>query len=423
MQLIGLGIHTFNQITLNHIATERNIATRDIELYRQVASAKPEARGRIIAAERHEGEKVRLSTAPPYGNSFTLPLPARQIIRGSILAYPMPDKLRPSDVAMLGRTSPLAVVLGFRLPDDGKWLIVDTRFNPPAPWATPGFATAFVVMFGLGAVLIFWAVFRLIAPVRTLADAAEQLGRDIVHAPSPPETGATEIATAAVAFNTMAARIRRFVEDRTFLLSAIGHDLRTPITRLKLRAEFLDDEKAREKILADLDELEAMVAATIAFGRDVTASEASVPVDLAALLRTVLDEAGDLAPDLAEAISFNGPAHLTLRGRPLALKRAFSNLVGNALKYGKAARVRLRPSERGLIRIDLEDDGPGIPPGELDRVFEPFHRVETSRNRATGGTGLGLAIARNAIRAHGGDITLANRPGGAGLTASIYLPG
>src|SRR5580692_6354371 len=174
--------------------------------------------------------------------------------------------------------------------------------------------------------LTLWAVRRLTKPVRTLAAAAEALGRD-VNAPPLPESGPTEIATAAVAFNTMAGRIRRFVQDRTELLTAIGHDLRTPITRLKLRAEFVDDDEQRVKILADLEELEAMVSATLAFGRDARASEPVSQLDLAELLRTILDEAGDARPDVAEKLRYHGPAHLTVRARLLALKRVLVNLV------------------------------------------------------------------------------------------------
>ena len=175
-----------------------------------------------------------------------------------------------------------------QLPLGVVWLTITTPAERPAPWRSPGFATAFIVMTVLGAVMIVWAVRQLTAPVRTLADAAERLGRDVINAPNLPERGPSEIVTAALAFNTMASRIRRFVQDRTFLLTAIGHDLRTPITRLKLRAEYMEDDEQRMKMLADLDEMEAMVAATLAFGRDIATSEAVVRMDLAVLLRTIL---------------------------------------------------------------------------------------------------------------------------------------
>jgi signal transduction histidine kinase len=256
--------------------------------------------------------------------------------------------------------------------------------------------------------------------VRDLAAAAERLGRD-VNAPPLPENGPSEVATAAHAFNTMAERIRRFVGDRTQMLAAVGHDLKTPITRLKLRAELLDDDEQRRKILSDLEEMETMISATLAFARDDAAAEPSVMVDLAALCRTVLDEAADAKPDLADAIAYEGPEHLAVRARPVALKRALANLVGNALAYGSAARLTLAQAGPGQLSMHIDDDGPGVPPSELEGVFQPFRRLETSRNRETGGTGLGLPIARNILRAHGGDVVLRNRPGG-GLSAVVSLP-
>src|SRR5580692_11212476 len=176
----------------------------------------------------------------------------------------------------------------------------------------------------VAAALILWAVRRLTRPVATLAAAAEALGRD-VNAPPLPETGPTEVAIAAAAFNTMAARIRRFVQDRTFLLTAIGHDLRTPITRLKLRAEFMEDDEQRRKMLEDLDELEQMVASTLAFGRDATVNEPISTMDLSELVRTVLDETADARPAAIEQLRYLGPDHLPVRVRPVALKRALTN--------------------------------------------------------------------------------------------------
>src|ERR1700739_3585857 len=157
----------------------------------------------------------------------------------------------------------------------------------------------------------------------------------------------------------------------------------------------MKDDEQRRKILADLDEMEAMVAATLAFGRDVTTTEPVARIDLASLLRTILDETADGAPELAEALEFSGPDHLTIQARPLALKRALTNLVGNALKYGDAARVTLRQRAKEFVQIDIDDTGPGTAGEEVESVFEPFRRLEPSRNRETGGSGLGLSIARN----------------------------
>ena len=183
----------------------------------------------------------------------------------------------------------------------------------------------------------------------------------------------------------------------------------------------MDDDEQRRKMLADLDEMEQMISATLAFARDDAAAEPASPIDIAALCRTVVDEAADARPELAEAISYEGPERLTARARPVALKRALANLESNALTYGRAARLKLSTAEGGMVRLEIEDDGPGIPEAEIERVFQPFQRLEESRNRETGGTGLGLTIARNILRAHGGDVVLRNRPGG-GLTAVASLP-
>ncbi|PZP42304.1 MAG: two-component sensor histidine kinase, partial [Azospirillum brasilense] len=188
--------------------------------------------------------------------------------------------------------------------------------------------------------------------------------------------------------------------------------------------EFLEDDEQRRRMLSDLDEMEAMVNATLAFARDDAADEPSVPLDLAALCRTVLDEEADARPEAEDVLAYHGPLRLTVRGRPIALKRALTNLVNNALKYGQAARIRLEPPsgrQNPVVRLFVEDDGPGVPEESQEAVFQPFRRLETSRNRETGGTGLGLPIARNILRAHGGDVTLENLPEG-GLRAVVTLP-
>ena len=425
VQIAGLTIHAFDRMDLQRIAAARDEAFRVMSLYRTVVMTNPDERQSVLEALHHPpGVTAELSPVPPLANMPELPFGYQRMLRLSLTLAPLPPDLRPRDFRMLGGAGWPKTVVGLRLPD-GTWLNVSLPSPTIRPWHSPAFLLAFVLMTVVAAVLTVWAVRRLTAPVRTLAAAAEALGRD-VNAPPLPEDGPSEVATAAAAFNTMAARIRRFVQDRTELLTAIGHDLRTPITRLKLRAEFIEDEEQQRKILADLEELEAMVSATLAFGRDAAGAEPVAPLDLAELLHTVLDEAGDARPDLAEKLAYEGPAHFTLRARPLALKRAIANLVANAVSYGGSARVRLvLPASLGAAgttaTIEIEDDGPGIPPGELERVFEPFHRGEPSRSRETGGVGLGLPIARNIFRAHGGDVVLANKAMG-GVKATATLP-
>ncbi len=420
VQAAGLTIHAFDRLDVQRLAQARNLTVRVMALYRSVVMTSPEDRDVVLREVRQSpGLSAELSRTPPVGPFPEAPFPIQRLIRVNLDLVPMPGKLRPTQMIVLGDPDMRQLIIGLRTPD-GEWLNLSANLPPLRPWHSPTFLWAFVLMTLAAAALTLWAVRRLTAPVSTLARAAEALGRD-VNAPPLPEGGPTEVATAAAAFNLMAARIRRFVQDRTEMLTAIGHDLRTPITRLKLRVEFIEDDEQRRKMLADLEELESMVSATLAFGRDAKTTEPVSSVDLVEMLRTVLDEAGDAQPDSAERLAYEGPLHLTVRARPLSLKRAFANLVSNAVNYGGSALVRLRPPREGVLTIEVEDDGPGIPAAELERMFEPFHRGEPSRSRETGGVGLGLPIARNIMRAHGGDVTLGNRPNG-GAKATATLP-
>jgi signal transduction histidine kinase len=421
VQVAGLTIHALDRLDVQRLGQARDLAVRIAGLYRTVVLTDPPRRAQVLA-ELHRGPELTasLGASPPDVDIPEMPTPEQRLLRVNMNLVPLGGaQFRWREMVVYGGNSWRQAVVAMRMPD-GEWLNVTAVLEPLRPWHSPTFLMAFVLMTAVAGVLTLWAVRRLTAPVRTLAEAAEALGRD-VNAPPLPENGPTEVAVAAVAFNTMASRIRRFVQDRTELLTAIGHDLRTPITRLKLRAEFVEDDEQRGKILADLEELEAMVSATLAFGRDSRAMEPVTSIDLAELLRTILDDAGDARPDVADKLTYEGPAHLTVQARTLSLKRALANLVTNAVNYGGSARVRLMPEDDRMVAIEIEDDGPGISPAEMDRVFEPFHRGEPSRNRETGGVGLGLPIARNILRAHGGDVTLANRPPG-GIRARVTLP-
>ncbi len=304
--------------------------------------------------------------------------------------------------------------VSYRL-DDNRWL----NFSMPSPrfsslWQSR-FFLAFFVMAVVVSLLSVWAVRRSTAPLALFAWAAERLGRD-VNAPDLPEGGPREVNRAAKAFNEMQRRLRSLINDRTQMLAAISHDLRTPITRLRLRAEFVEDTEQRNKMLNDLEQMEEMIAATLAFARDDNANEPRQNLDLGDLMQSICDDASDMGNDVVYRGSPNEP----FSGRPLALRRAFTNLVDNAVKYGHRARVNIEASPKHFT-ITIEDDGPGIADTELERVFEPFYRIETSRNRDTGGTGLGLAVVRSIIRSHGGEITLSNSPKG-GLRATVTLP-
>ncbi len=272
-----------------------------------------------------------------------------------------------------------------------------------------------VVLLASVAILSAWAVRALTRPLTVLANAATELGRDIHHPPLP-ETGPLEVQRAAHAFNTMQQRLIRYLEDRNRILAAVSHDLKTPITRLRLRAELLEDSPLREKFQADLDDMQRMAQASLDFLRSGEDAEAVAPVDINALLDCLRED----AEDAGHAVRVISVARQPLRCRPLALKRCLTNLVDNALKYAQDAEIEVvdRPDR---LTLTIRDYGPGIPGAELERVFEPFYRLESSRSRDTGGTGLGLSIARNIARAHGGELVLRNHPTG-GLEALLEVP-
>ena len=267
------------------------------------------------------------------------------------------------------------------------------------------------------AVIAFFLARRISRSWDVLTRAADRVGRGDYPEPVP-ETGPIEIRRATKAFNRMTARLKRFVEDRTRMLAAISHDLRTPITSLRLRAEFVEDPENRARIIETLDEMEQMVEAAMTFAREETANEETRKIDLTALVESAVE---DLA-ETGRPIKFIGEgAPRVYPCRPLSIKRAFGNLVANALNFGDTVEVAVRDADDGGLWIEIADDGPGIPVEQREQVFEPFFRIEESRNRDTGGIGLGMAIARTAIRAHGGEIYLDESQKG-GLLARIYLP-
>jgi len=298
--------------------------------------------------------------------------------------------------------------------ENGAWLnAVYAKSVPNALW-TPQSATSLgitALVLSVIAVIVARSVAR---PLRRLAAAAELLGRGETVEPLP-ETGPDDIRQTAEAFNRMQARLQRFVEDRTRMLAAIGHDLRTPLTSLRLRAEFVADPEIQEKMLKTIGEIQTMTEAALAFAREEATAERTRTVDLAALVESLCDDLADLGQD----VTFLDSPRFSYRCRPDALRRSVRNLVENAVRYGERARVRVA---KGLESIDIvvEDDGPGIPDAHAERVFAPFFRLEHSRNRETGGVGLGLSIARTIARHHGGDITLTSRA--TGMTAVLSLP-
>ncbi len=269
--------------------------------------------------------------------------------------------------------------------------------------------------------LVVVLVFSLVAvrlatrPLLALAEAAEDLGNNI-NRPPLAEHGSTEVRRAAQAFNTMQHRLASTIQDRTRILAAMSHDLKTPITRLRLRAELLDDSELKAKFDKDLQEMESMVTTTLDFMRGVDSQEPMQPVDIMALLESIQAD----GKEMGQEIHIQGTISRPYFGAPNALKRCLGNLIDNAIKYGMRAEIVLQDSEKRL-EIRIRDHGPGIPETLLERVFEPFFRLEESRSRDTGGTGLGLSIARSIAQAHGGELVLCNAADG-GLEAVISLP-
>ena len=298
---------------------------------------------------------------------------------------------------------------------DGQWL----SFATALPQGAPSVSWQFIISMALMVVIVLavsvWAVRRVTAPLGLLSAAADRLGRDVTSEPLT-EAGTVEMQRAARAFNRMQERLRRLIESRTQMLAALSHDLRTPLTLLRLRTEEVADADERDKMLNTIGQMDEMIGSTLAFARDEVRAEPRRRVDIAALLASVVD---DMA-DAGLPVTMTPAAALIQNCQPGALKRAITNLLDNAVKYGARARAAIATSDKA-IEITIDDDGPGIPEAELPRVFQPFYRVEDSRSRDTGGSGLGLAIAQSIVQAHGGELTLANRVGG-GLRASIKLP-
>lgn len=276
-----------------------------------------------------------------------------------------------------------------------------------------------VLLLTLVSVLVSRKVGR---PLQRLTDSAESLGRGEEVEPLP-EVGADDLRRTAAAFNRMQLRLRRFVEDRTRMMAAISHDLRTPITSMRLRAEFLEDAEMREKFVASLDEMKAMTESTLAFAREESAMEATRAVDLHALIESLCEDLSDLGWEVKFSADA-GRERVPWRCRPNALRRALRNVIENAVRYGHRAQVTLAVNAGGLD-ILVDDEGPGIAPMDRERVFDPFVRLEESRNRNTGGVGLGLSIARSILRSHGGDVSLVEveGPGKSGLRVCLHLPG
>lgn len=335
-------------------------------------------------------------------------------IEGRILPLPqLSQQMSEMHAAMMrGGLSAVEMNLSIAIAG-GRWLNVGTRFErPPIQWPVYSMLT-FALSAAVILIAIFWFLMtRLTGPLRRLVGAADRLGRgeDVADLPM---AGPTEVRDLTSTFNRMQDRLTRFVADRTRLLAALGHDIRSPLTAMRVRAEMVDDVETRDSLIASVEEMQSMVEATLTFARGLADSEEPETIDIGEFLDA-------LKSDMVTPFHLEDGPTVKARIRPHALRRALRNVIENAVRYGGATRVSHQSRAEEFI-ITVEDNGPGIPAPELERVFDPFFRLEQSRSLETGGHGLGLSIARTIIRAHGGDISLSNRDEG-GLRATIAIP-
>jgi len=430
---IGVATYLRERSLLLQQAGAIGAARQIADAIRMLDAQSPAARARTAASLDSATLDVSLSAAPsaragaapsgPYAHHVAALLgdylgEQREVRVGPDFATPPmsmgpgmgPPMMRGASMPM--PMHPMAVQVRLR---DGSWATFTFAIPPPrAAWSYPLIAGALALVLAVVAVSIF-AVGRATRPLAMLASAADELGADI-HRPPLPEEGPDEVRRAARAFNSMQARLKGYIEDRGRILAAIAHDLRTPLALLRLRAEALpEDAELRSKLEGDVQRMERLVSETLDFVRALDSPEPARPVDVVALLESLKAD----TQALGWAVEITGSAR-PYPGRVQALQRCITNLVENAVRYGKRARIDLEDGSDAL-RVRIRDEGPGIPAGEIERVFEPFYRLEASRNRATGGTGLGLAIARTIARAHGGNVVLRNLEGG-GLEALLTLP-
>lgn len=305
-------------------------------------------------------------------------------------------------------------LMRLRLHQPGEPPALRGRGGPGGPASL--FGLQYILLFLVLIAMLAWLVARMATrPIRQLAQAASRLGSDIDHAPLA-ETGPTEIRQAAHAFNAMQGRIRRQIQHRTHMLAAITHDLQTPLTRMRLRLEKVSDPGLQQKLIDDLGVMHGMVREGLDLARSMDSSEKIQALDIDSLLDSVCADAADAGQD----VTLQGSTRAFVMAQPGALRRCLTNLIDNACKYGKSARVTIA-LEQQKIAIRIRDQGPGIAEAELEAVFEPFYRLETSRSRDTGGTGLGLTIALNIAENHHGQLRLRNLPEG-GLEVLLELP-
>ncbi|MFI5023107.1 MAG: ATP-binding protein [Alphaproteobacteria bacterium] len=434
--LIGGWIYTSDREQAVRAVGGLAMAQRIVNVAHLIEDAPMAWRDRIVAQSNDPTFRVSILTAPPTFTEGAERRPISQAIKDFIVDRLSEGAARQVRVAASGTSTPSAAMLdhpmamgmmmhatgswrglqvAIELVPGREWLSVTTTLPDTGPALSWQFILSMTTMALIVVIVSIWAVRRMTVPLRALARAAERLGKDI-KSPPVDVLGTVEMRAAARAFNEMQDRLRRLIENRTRMLAAISHDLRTPLTLLRLRVESVENEDEREKMLATISTMNALIDASLTFARDESAAEPRRAVDLTALVASIVD---DMA-DAGFAVAMEPAAQAIYECQPVSLKRAITNLLDNAVRYGKKAHASLRTMP-DAIEITIDDEGPGIPEEELELVSEPFYRLDHARNIETGGIGLGLAITHAIAEAHGGGLTLANRREG-GLRAVIKLP-
>ena len=428
VQLITTALHVSERDSLVFRVGSQQSAVRIGDIVRILEATSPAERASIMRAV--PADTLKLSYGNPAGSDGT-PGEESELLAASREALALalepgvafrvidaqPVFLQPDSwyAREFGERPGVRIHAAVRL-QDGTWITADsTEPARPTNFFTRMLRNLLIVD-AVMLVLCFVAVRQVTRPLSVLAGAAEELGSNIDRPPLP-ERGATELVQASRALNAMQDRLKRYVQTRMQALAAMSHDLKTPITRMRLRAEMLDDPQLKAKFVKDFDSLQEMVTSTLDYMRGLgDGGELLQPIDVTALISSLRED----AEEAGHQVTVRGDTRNPVMGRSQALKRCLQNLLDNALAYGRRAEITVR-DEGGAVDIAIRDDGPGIPEGEMEKVFEPFYRVEGSRNRNSGGSGLGLSIARNIAQAHGGSVKLRNVAAG-GLEATLRLP-
>ncbi|MDM0122640.1 ATP-binding protein [Variovorax arabinosiphilus] len=416
--IIVVGLAIAQLLTFAAVRYERGMAMRElmmIGIERDIASSIA-ILDRLPAAER-EGWLARLER-----RNYRFVLNGQAVgtapdsAASQAFAKAIVDALRPFETVKVGQVAqpPEGLQIEVRLGDGSTVVVLARRADMPlSPWVLWLLALQLLVL-----ALCVWQAVRLVTrPLAQLASAADDLGPDL-KARHLDEQGPTEVAHAARAFNAMQQRIAGYMAERVEILAAISHDLQTPLTRMRLRTDLMDEGPEQRKFRHDLDAMSVLVKEGVTYARTLHGTtEPASRIDADALLGSLV---ADYA-DTGQPVRLEGQLGAPVVSRPNALRRIVANLVDNALSFGSQVQVQLRADAAERFVVAVIDDGPGIPPDELEAVLKPFYRVEGSRNRSTGGTGLGLAIAHQLAVAMGGQLVLLNRAEG-GLEARLTLP-